>query len=176
MSSSRGSKRLTRLTGPAAAALLLVGAAACGSGAEGSGGGSGGSAEPSGDVTTSEVEGVGTVLVDGEGHALYTAEQEADGEIRCVDDCLDVWIPAEATGAESDVDGIGTVTRDDTGTEQLTFEGAPLYTFQLDTEPGEVTGHNVSDTFGGEPFTWHAAVTEPGEGGGSEQPSPGYDY
>ena len=158
---------------PAGAALLLIGAAACGSGAEGAGGGGGG--EP-GAVTTSEVEGVGTVLVDSEGRALYTAEQEADGEIRCVEECLEVWIPAEATGAESDVDGIGTVTREDTGVEQLTFEGAPLYTFELDPEPGQVTGDNLSDTFGGEQFTWQAAVTEPAEDGGGDQPDPGPDY
>jgi predicted lipoprotein with Yx(FWY)xxD motif len=166
----RNFKRLTMLAVPAAAALLL-GVAACGSDAEGAGG-----SGSSGGVATSEVEGVGTVLVDAEGRALYTSEQEADGQIRCVDDCLEFWIPAEATGAESDVEELGTVTREDTGAEQLTYKGAPLYTFTLDAEPGQVTGDNLSDTFGGEEFTWHAAVTEADTGGG-EEPDPGmYDY
>jgi Secreted repeat of unknown function len=56
------------------------------------------------------------------------------------------------------------VRRDDTGDRQLTLDGAPLYTFTLDKAPGEVTGDDLTDSFGGVEFTWHAAVTEQASG------------
>lgn len=160
---------------PAGAALLLLGVAACGSDGGSGGEAAGGSGESSGSVATSEIEGIGTVLVDSEGRTLYTSEQEADGTVHCVDTCLEFWIPAIATGTVSG-DEMGTVTREDTGEKQLTYDGAPLYTFKLDTEAGQASGDNLSDSFDGEDFTWHAAVTDESEGGGgsTEEPDTGY--
>lgn len=54
--------------------------------------------------------------------------------------------------------GLATMKRSDTGAEQLTFEGKPLYTFKLDTAAGEAKGNNFSDAFSGVDFTWHAAA------------------
>jgi predicted lipoprotein with Yx(FWY)xxD motif len=42
---------------------------------------------------------------------------------------------------------------------QLTFEGKPLYTFKLDTGPGQNKGNNLTDEFDGTTFVWHAATT-----------------
>lgn len=112
-------------------------------------------------VATQEMDGLGTILVDGSGRALYFADQETDGTIACVDACLGFWTPAAATGPlPTDVTGLDTVRRDDTGDRQLTYDGAPLYTFTLDKAPGQVTGDDLTDTFGGVEFTWHAAVTD----------------
>ena len=41
---------------------------------------------------------------------------------------------------------------------QLTYNGRPLYTFRLDDAPGQAHGHNFTDSFGGQTFTWHAAT------------------
>jgi predicted lipoprotein with Yx(FWY)xxD motif len=147
--------------GAVALAVALVG---CGSDGDESGGSD---ASPAGNengsalVSTEEMDGLGSVLVDSTGRALYFADEEADGTIRCVDACLGFWTPAEATGAvPTDISGLETVRRDDTGVRQLTYDGAPLYTFSLDKGPGQVTGDDLTDSFGGVEFTWHVAVSD----------------
>ena len=114
-------------------------------------------------VALDEVDGVGAVLVDDDGAALYFSDQESDGKVRCTADCLDFWIPLEAPAGEptagAGVGGkLGTVKRPD-GTMQVTHDGKPLYRFAEDGKPGKVTGDGLSDEFGGEAFTWHAVTT-----------------
>jgi predicted lipoprotein with Yx(FWY)xxD motif len=114
-------------------------------------------------VSVDEVDGVGAVLVDDAGAALYVSEEESDGKVRCTADCLEFWIPLEAPGGEPTAgDGVegelGTVERPD-GAMQVTHDGKPLYRFSEDGEPGKVTGDGLSDEFGGESFTWHAVTT-----------------
>ena len=122
-------------------------------------------------------------LVDSRGDALYTPDQEASGKILCTGSCESIWMPLMATGsmqptASADVTGkVGTVKRPD-GSEQVTLNGAPLYTFAEDGGPGNVTGDGVSDQFDGQSFTWHVvdasgstssssqASTTTGSGGG----------
>jgi predicted lipoprotein with Yx(FWY)xxD motif len=123
-------------------------------------------------VSVDEVDGVGPVLVDQEGAALYVSEQESDGKVRCTDACLGFWIPLEApsggTTAGDDVSGeLGTVERPD-GTSQVTYDGAPLYRFSEDRQPGQVTGDGLSDEFDGETFTWHVVTSDGSSSGGSE--------
>ena len=155
------------LTLAAAAAATAAVLAGCGSDDDASGSDAGGGAAVGNDVVaTQEMDGVGTILVDGSGHALYFSDQEEDGTIACVGACLEFWVPATATGPlPEDIPGLDAVRRDDTGDRQLTLDGVPLYTFRLDKTPGQVTGDNVTDTFGGVDFTWHAAVTDAGTGG-----------
>src|SRR5207247_8176196 len=50
----------------------------------------------------------------------------------------------------------GTLMRPD-GKTQVTFDGKPLYRFAEDNSPKSVSGHGVSDNFGGKSFTWHVA-------------------
>jgi len=133
------------------------------------------------DIALREGTSVGTVLVDADGMTLYTTDQEADGSIRCVDECVGIWLPvtvtATAPSAPDAVAGdIGTVERPD-GSTQATFDGAPLYRFSFDKQPGDVTGEAVADTFAGIEFEWHAATT----GAAATQPPPttaggGYGY
>ncbi|TCC38751.1 hypothetical protein [Kribbella speibonae] len=108
-------------------------------------------------VSVKDVGGVGQTLVDASGKTLYFADQEAGGAIKCTASCLSFWIPA--TGDAGAVAGLGTMKRTDTGAEQLTFQGKPLYTFKLDTTAGEAKGNNLTDAFAGTDFTWHAATT-----------------
>jgi predicted lipoprotein with Yx(FWY)xxD motif len=111
-------------------------------------------------VAVSDISGAGTVLVDGQGNALYSPEQEANGKILCTGSCLSEWVPLTASGsstptASADVTGkIGTIKRPD-GSTQVTIGGAPLYTFVEDGGPGNVTGDGFTDQFGGTTFMWH---------------------
>jgi|SRR3954452_2316177 predicted lipoprotein with Yx(FWY)xxD motif len=104
---------------------------------------------------------LGAILVDSAGMTLYFADQESDGTIECVDECLGFWFPvAPATRAAPTlpgVSGLGVVHRSDNGQDQLTYQGRPLYTFRLDDHRGDIGGDNLSDAFGGTVFTWHAA-------------------
>jgi predicted lipoprotein with Yx(FWY)xxD motif len=123
-------------------------------------------------VSVSDVSGVGDVLVDRNGVALYMSEQEATGMVLCTDGCTEFWDPLTATGSatptgSTSVDGtLGTVERPD-GTRQVTFDGAPLYRFTEDPGAGDVTGDGFVDSFDGREFTWHVARP----GGATESPS-----
>jgi predicted lipoprotein with Yx(FWY)xxD motif len=123
-------------------------------------------------VSVDEVDGVGAVLVDPDGAALYVSDQESDGKVRCTGACVAFWLPLEAPAgglsAGDDVSGkLGTVERPD-GTSQVTYDGKPLYRFSEDAEPGQVTGDGFSDEFDGETFTWHAETTDGSSSGGSD--------
>ncbi len=77
----------TLSAGLAAAAVL----AACSSSSN-SGGGS---------ALATHRTSVGTVLADASGKTLYTAEQEADGTIRCTGACLQFWKPVTGTSTSA---------------------------------------------------------------------------
>ena len=144
----------------AAAALLL---AACG------GGDDSGTAEPppggpSRTVSVESVDGVGDVLVDASGAALYASEQEADGSIVCTGACTTIWKPLtlkgskEAPTVEAQLSSPLDVVRRPDGGRQVTFDGRPLYRFDQDAGPGTVTGNGFTDSFGGRDLTWHVAT------------------
>jgi predicted lipoprotein with Yx(FWY)xxD motif len=128
------------------------------------------------------VDGAGTVLVDASGDALYSSSQEANGVIRCTGSCAQIWEPVTASGAptgSADVTGkLGTVKRPD-GPEQVTLDGAPLYTFAEDS-PGQVNGDGFRDTFGGKDFTWHVitvgAAPQHDQSTTADSPAGGYGY
>jgi predicted lipoprotein with Yx(FWY)xxD motif len=115
-------------------------------------------------VSVSDVNGVGDVLVDAKGDALYTSQQEASGMVLCTAGCTAIWDPLTVQGSRTpigatSIDGmLGTVERPD-GTRQITFDGAPLYRFTVDSGPGVVSGNGTTDSFGGRQFTWHVATT-----------------
>ncbi|WP_188316952.1 hypothetical protein [Solihabitans fulvus] len=132
---------------PALLALTIaVGAtlAACGQGG-GYGGGYGGAggststAPAGGGLASRDQVGVGTVLTDGGGRALYVNDQESTGSVKCVGACL------------------GVIRRSDNGQQQLTYRGAPLYLFAGD-DGGSAKGNNAKDSFGGVAFTWHVVT------------------
>jgi predicted lipoprotein with Yx(FWY)xxD motif len=158
--------RLRILLGAVALALL---AAACGGDDDAS------SNQTGATVSAASVDQFGTVLVDPSGKALYASDEEADGTVRCVDACESFWKPvspgADMPTAQEGVPDLGVVQRPD-GTQQVTADGRPLYTFSEDS-PGEVTGDGFSDDFGGQVFTWHvmtadgSAVTPPASSSGS---------
>ena len=139
-------------------------------------------------VSTKDIGGTGTVLVDSSGQTLYASDQEAAaGKILCTGACNSFWEPVTANGnvsSSSSVPGkLGTVQRPDGGM-QVTYNGEALYSFTQD-QPGQVSGDGFKDAFGGQQFTWHVVTvgnsggTSGGGGGGSTSSSGGgsvYSY
>jgi predicted lipoprotein with Yx(FWY)xxD motif len=106
-------------------------------------------------VLTASVPGIGTILVDSQGHALYTHTDASGQDVACTGACMTAWPPLTvAAGAKvkapKGVKKLGT-----TGTtHQVTWSGLPLYRFSLDTQAKQAKGNGVNG-FGG---TWHVAA------------------
>jgi predicted lipoprotein with Yx(FWY)xxD motif len=135
-------------------------------------------AAPAPTVSAKQLAGLGTVLVDDHGHALYAAEQEKSGRIRCTGACLTFWQPLTSTAptGSSGLSGkLATIRRGD-GTRQVTYQGMPLYRFTQDPGPGQVTGNDFMDSFGGTSFTWHAVTTSGLAGSSAAAPMPRSGY
>jgi predicted lipoprotein with Yx(FWY)xxD motif len=100
----------------------------------------------------------GPILADAKGLALYTATGDTATTSGCTASCLTFWppllLPAGQTQpvAGPGVTGLGTFTRAEG--VQVTYHGKPLYTWEKDTGPGQVTGEGVVDSGG----TWHVAT------------------
>jgi predicted lipoprotein with Yx(FWY)xxD motif len=163
------------------AAVAVVALAACGGSSDSS---TGASAPANSDgtltVSTTSVDGVGEVLIDAEGAALYSPDQEAGGKVLCTGSCESIWIPLtlpagdQSPTADSDLSAaLGIIQRPD-GTEQVTFDGKPLYRFAEDPAPGTVTGDGFVDSFDGKSFTWHVASPGGTATGSSSTSSGGY--
>lgn len=95
----------------------------------------------------SDPGGLGSYLVAANGMTLYVFKRDALGVSNCVDQCLAAWPPYVVESAEGltlaeDIPGeIGTIERAD-GTLQVTYNEMPLYFWQNDMAPGDVSGNN----------------------------------
>jgi predicted lipoprotein with Yx(FWY)xxD motif len=112
-------------------------------------------------VKTAMVNGVGTVLVNGNGRNFDLLTSEKGGELTCTDSngCTGLWPDTKLpSGVSSAVAGagvqgslLGTVRSSD-GKLLVTYAGYPLYLYAGDSGPGKVGGEGMS-SFGG---TWWA--------------------
>jgi predicted lipoprotein with Yx(FWY)xxD motif len=99
------------------------------------------------------------VLTDSEGFTLYYFRNDEPGKSSCNDPCSTTWPPVPAneqintSGLE--LTRLGPITRDD-GSEQLAFDGRPLYRFIDDAAPGDVNGQGVGNV-------WFAAAADGSE-------------
>jgi predicted lipoprotein with Yx(FWY)xxD motif len=86
-----------------------------------------------------------TVLTNAKGFTLYSFAPDTPTASRCYGSCAAYWPPATGTLAASPgVPGrVGTIKRTD-GTEQLTYNGHPLYTYIGDSTPGQAKGNNLN--------------------------------
>jgi predicted lipoprotein with Yx(FWY)xxD motif len=157
-----------------AAAVLIL--AACGGSSDSDAGAAASSDATGATVAVRDVDGVGEVLVDEQGAALYAADQESNGTVACTDGCTSIWDPLTVSDGSRPSAGdavsaeLGTATRPD-GTQQVTFEGRLLYRFVEDPAPATVTGNGFADTFDGRAFVWHV-VTPAGVSTSSENSAP----
>jgi predicted lipoprotein with Yx(FWY)xxD motif len=87
----------------------------------------------------------GTFLVNDKGFTLYTYQLDMNGRSYCVNYCLHMW-PAltVASGRRPvgvGVNDLGVITRSN-GAQQVTYQGHPLYTFEIDVFPGQILGNH----------------------------------
>jgi predicted lipoprotein with Yx(FWY)xxD motif len=91
----------------------------------------------------------GTILVAGaNGMTLYsfTMDVRDSGESACTGGCLETWPALTVAAGETPTGGpgvtgeLGTITRADDGTLQVTYNGLPLYFFKNDQAPGDLNG------------------------------------
>jgi predicted lipoprotein with Yx(FWY)xxD motif len=100
-------------------------------------------------VMTATVGTQGTLLVAGaNGMTVYTFAKDVanSGTSACTGGCITKWpaltVPAGSTPAGgSGVTGkLGTITRSDDGSTQVTYNGLPLYFYSGDKAPGDANG------------------------------------
>jgi predicted lipoprotein with Yx(FWY)xxD motif len=190
-SSNRTPTRIAALLAVAAlvAALAIAG---CGGDDGPESRGYGGGATTGGDVTAApnpeegatfvsvaSVDGLGQILVDSSGHTLYDFRRDRGTASSCYGACEAAWPPLLTEGEPHASNGaqeglIGTTKRRD-GSEQVTYNGSPLYTFGGDKGPGEANGNGV-EAFGAEWYALTPSGAEPEDGGERETPPPPSSY
>jgi predicted lipoprotein with Yx(FWY)xxD motif len=128
-------------------------------------------------VSAMKVSGFGDVLVDAAGRAVYASDEESGGKVRCMGGCAAIWTPVLSTAKPTAGEGVSgklaLVSRGDGGS-QVTLDGRPLYTFAEDPGAGEVTGNDLTDSFDGMKFRWHALTPAGAEVSRAAAPSSGY--
>jgi predicted lipoprotein with Yx(FWY)xxD motif len=164
-----------------AAGLLLAG---CGSSSNSTTSSS--TAQPAAATTQSSSGGtvktasssLGTILVAANGMTLYHLGGEQNGKFICANStCTGIWHPLTVTSGSTpsgEVGSLGTVKRPE-GATQVTYKGAPLYTFAQDRQAGEVKGQGIKDvgtwsviTTGSAAASSGTQSTAPESGGSSE--------
>jgi len=92
---------------------------------------------------------VGTVLIAGTNQMtlyIFTQDVRDSGTSACTGECLAAWpaLTVDAGETPSAGEGItgmlGTITRPDDGSLQVTYNGLPLYFYVGDTASGDATG------------------------------------
>jgi predicted lipoprotein with Yx(FWY)xxD motif len=91
---------------------------------------------------------LGTILVDGHGRTLYLFKADPGTKSACSGACASAWPPLRVSGKPvvgTGVSGskLGSTRRSD-GSEQVTYNGHPLYTYVGDTKAGDVTGEDLT--------------------------------
>jgi predicted lipoprotein with Yx(FWY)xxD motif len=132
-----------------AAALALAGCAS--SGGTSSGGTAGGSAAApatSSSLLTAWQSPLGTVVVTGQGRAVYEFDKDTpgSGKSACTGTCVSLWHAVTTTSSSPSVAGLtGTVATIPTadGGQQVTLAGHPLYTYAGDSASGQISGEGV---------------------------------
>jgi predicted lipoprotein with Yx(FWY)xxD motif len=159
-------KPIRFLAGAAALSLVALAVAGCGGGGNGGDSAAAASTPPktaSGQAATVGTAGgssLGTILVDSQGRTLYLFQKDSGGKSACFGACASAWPPLRATGKPTAGSGVnaslfGTIPRSD-GKPQVTYNGHPLYTFVMDTSPGDTNGQG-STAFGGAWFALDSA-------------------
>ncbi len=92
---------------------------------------------------------LGSILVDGKGMTLYLFTKDAPNTSNCTGQCLAAWPPLlgkPTAGKGVDATKLGSFTSAD-GSTQASYNGWPLYYWQADAKPGDVTGQKVNNVW-----------------------------
>jgi predicted lipoprotein with Yx(FWY)xxD motif len=141
------SRPITFLASAAAIPLVALAVAACGGSSAAT------AAAPKTSTGASATVGVsnsplGSILVNSNRRTLYLFKADVGAKSACAGACASAWPPLLATGKPTAGSGLtasklGTATRSD-GTQQVTYNGHPLYLYIGDKKPGDVTGQGVT--------------------------------
>jgi predicted lipoprotein with Yx(FWY)xxD motif len=98
-------------------------------------------------INSSQNASYGPYLVNSQGLSLYISLGDTANKSNCSSDCLKTWRPLLATGKLVAGPGVsagkfGVILLAD-GSRQVTYQGAPLYTYTVDSQPGDVSGQGV---------------------------------
>ena len=118
-------------------------------------------------VMTSEHPELGLILTDASGRTLYLFTVDERDQANCLGGCALVWPPLLTIGdptAAADIanERLDSITRTD-GSQQVTYNGWPLYYYEPDRGPGDARGQDsgslwyVVSTYGG-PIQTNALV------------------
>jgi predicted lipoprotein with Yx(FWY)xxD motif len=159
----------------AAVAVPLVALAAAGCGSNGGSSSTTSNAAHTGGATVNVANtGLGNILVDSQGKALYLFRKDSGTKSTCYGACATAWPPLRSSGKPTVGGGakaslIGTSPRSD-GKRQVTYDGHPLYGFQSDSNPGDTKGQGIS-AFGAPWYVLSASgaeiTTSPSSSGGT---------
>ncbi len=99
-------------------------------------------------VDTASAAKFGTILVGPNGMSLYVFAKDSPGTSTCTGGCATAWPPlliadGGTTVAGSGVGGVLSIIDRPDGTYQVAYNGMPLYYWQNDKQPGDVTGDGV---------------------------------
>jgi predicted lipoprotein with Yx(FWY)xxD motif len=95
---------------------------------------------------------MGDVVQDGDGRTLYRFDKDTPNPAKsnCEGQCAVTWPPVLSNGTPQlqgvDPALVSTVKRAD-GSEQVTLDGWPLYTYSKDEAPGQWKGQGVGNTW-----------------------------
>ncbi|GAA3114934.1 hypothetical protein GCM10010520_68430 [Rhizobium viscosum] len=89
------------------------------------------------------------LLTDADGQSLYTFDKDQPGKSECTLLCALAWPPFEAP-AGAKASGHWSIVTRPTGVTQWAYNGAPLYTYHFDSQPGDVHGDGAEGV-------WHVA-------------------
>jgi predicted lipoprotein with Yx(FWY)xxD motif len=99
-------------------------------------------------IMTANIGSKGTLIVAGNGMTVYTFTTDIpnSGKSECTGACLATWpaltVPAgsKPSAGSGAVGELGTITRSDDGSLQVTYNGLPLYYFSGDRAAGDANG------------------------------------
>ena len=100
-------------------------------------------------VNAHAVGSAGTILVAASNDMTlynFTKDTKDSGTSVCTGSCLETWPALTVAAGETPVAGdgvtgkLGTITRTDDGSIQVTYNGLPLYFFKNDKAPGDLNG------------------------------------
>ena len=145
--------RLTSFLAVAAAVpLAALAVTACGGGDNGTGSAAPTTSRQSATVDQATAGNLGQILVDAKGRTLYLFQKDTGTNSACTGACATNWPPLPDAGTPTVGTGltaakVGTTMRSD-GTQQVTYNGHPLYLYVGDQKPGDTNGQGIN-AFGG---------------------------
>jgi predicted lipoprotein with Yx(FWY)xxD motif len=94
-------------------------------------------------VKTASVS-VGTILVDANGKTLYSYANDQGTTAGCTGGCATIWPPLMATGTPVAGSGVDSTKLSTASTGQVVYNGHLLYTYSVDTAPGDTNGQGLA--------------------------------